>query len=111
MTDVGELVFLPHLIKHLRSQAPNVNRQHGIAPPRHLAEALEIGTIDIVMGPLPDLTSADLPQQVIFDKYTLRSIGARASARIPGMLRANMEYHIFSFRRYHFMAHSFGNLR
>lgn len=68
MTDVGEMVFLPELIKHLRDHAPKVNVASVTLPPRHLAEALEMGAVDMAIGPLPDLTGADLRQQVIFDR-------------------------------------------
>lgn len=68
MTDVGEMVFLPELIRHLRERAPKVNVVSVTLPPRHLAEALEIGTIDLAIGPLPDLAGADLRQQAIFDR-------------------------------------------
>jgi DNA-binding transcriptional LysR family regulator len=68
MTDVGEMVFLPALINHLREQSPKVNIVSMTLPPRNLAEALEMGTIDMAIGPLPDLTGADLRQQLIFER-------------------------------------------
>jgi len=68
MTDVGEMVFLPELIKHLRENSPQVKIESHTLPPRNLADALEMGTIDMALGPLPDLTGADLRQQLIFER-------------------------------------------
>ncbi len=62
------MVFLPELVKHLRENSPQVKIESHTLPPRSLAEALEMGTIDVAIGPLPDLTSADLRQQVIFER-------------------------------------------
>jgi DNA-binding transcriptional LysR family regulator len=68
MTDVGEMVFLPELMEHLRHHSPNVDLVSVTLPPRSLAEGLEMGTIDLAIGPLPDLSGADLRQQVIFER-------------------------------------------
>ena len=68
MTDVGEMVFLPTLIAHLRERAPQVNIVSTTLSPRDLAEALEMGTVDMAIGPLPDLTGADLRQQLVFER-------------------------------------------
>jgi DNA-binding transcriptional LysR family regulator len=68
MTDVGEMVFLPALITHLREQSPKVNIVSVTLSPRNLAEALEMGTVDMAIGPLPDLTGADLRQQLVFER-------------------------------------------
>ena len=68
MTDVGEMVFLPKLLSHLREHAPDIDIDCVTLTPRNLAEALEMGTIDLAIGPLPDLTGADLKQQLIFER-------------------------------------------
>lgn len=68
MTDVGEMVFLPELVRYLRKHSPNVNLVSTTLSPRSLAEALEMGTIDMAIGPLPDLTGADLRQQLVFER-------------------------------------------
>lgn len=68
MTDVGEMVFLPELIAYLRAHSPNVNLVSATLAPRDLAEALEMGAIDMAIGPLPDLMGADLRQKVIFER-------------------------------------------
>ena len=77
MTDVGEMVFLPGLISHLRDEAPKVNIVSVTLPPRNLAESLEMGTIDMAIGPLPDLTGADLRQQLIFERGFLCLVSSK----------------------------------
>lgn len=77
MTDVGEMVFFPDLVKHLREHAPQVNIVSMTLPPRDLASALEMGTIDMAMGPLPDLTGADLRQQLIFERGFMCLVSAQ----------------------------------
>lgn len=76
MTDVGEMVFLPELISHLREQSPKVNIISVTLSPRNLAEALEMGTVDMAIGPLPDLTGADLRQQLVFERGFLCLVSA-----------------------------------
>ena len=68
MTDVGEMVFLPGLIRHLRDHSPGVDIESVTLSPRALAEALEMGAIDVAIGPLPDLMGADLKQRTIFER-------------------------------------------
>ena len=80
MTDVGEMVFLPALIAHLRTHAPGVNIVSITLSPRNLAEALEMGTVDLAVGPLPDLTGADLRQQMVFERASC----VWCRPRIPG---------------------------
>ena len=77
MTDVGEMVFLPDLLNNLRDQSPKVNIMSVTLPPRNLAEALEMGTIDMAIGPLPDLTGADLRQQLIFERGFLCLVSSK----------------------------------
>ena len=68
MTDVGEMVFLPELLQHLRDNSPGVDIESVTLAPRALAEALEMGAIDLAIGPLPDLAGADLKQRTIFER-------------------------------------------
>jgi DNA-binding transcriptional LysR family regulator len=91
MTDVAEMVFLPNLIRHLRTEAPKVNIVSVTLPPRSLAEALEMGTIDMAMGPLPDLTGADLRQQLIFE----RGFSCLVSARHPRIAKSRLTLSTF----------------
>lgn len=68
MTDVGEMVFLPNLVRRLRIEAPDVNVVTITMSARKLSEALEAGTIDLAIGPFPDLVAAELKQQILFER-------------------------------------------
>lgn len=68
MTDVGEMVFLPRLIDRLRTQSPMVNVVSHTLSSRNMAEALEAGTLDLAVGPFPDLSGADLKQRLLFER-------------------------------------------
>jgi DNA-binding transcriptional LysR family regulator len=91
MTDVGEMVFLPRLIEHLRNLAPKVNIVSVTLPPRDLADALELGTVDMAIGPFPDLTGADLRQQVIFE----RGFVCLVSSNHPRITKGRMTLNAF----------------
>lgn len=68
MTDVGEMVFLPALIRRLRIEAPQVNVVSIAVPARKLSEGLESGAIDLAIGPFPDLMGAELKQHILFER-------------------------------------------
>ena len=91
MTDVSEMVFLPELIKRLRKIAQKVNIVSTTLPPRDLAEALEMGTIDLAIGPLQDLAGADLRQQLIFE----RGFVCLASATHPRLTKSSLSLAAF----------------
>lgn len=91
MTDVSEMVFLPLVTKHLRKAAPKVNIVSLSLSPRNMAEALEMGTIDMAIGPLPDLTGADLRQQIVFE----RGFVCLVSAAHPRLTKARLSMNSF----------------
>jgi DNA-binding transcriptional LysR family regulator len=68
MTDVGEMVILPTLVRRLRNEAPHVNVVSMTMPARKLSEGLEAGTIDLAIGPFPDLFGAELKQRILFER-------------------------------------------
>jgi len=66
MVDVGELVFLPRLLKHLRAAAPDADCVTVSTPPDQLEAALQAGDIDLVVGYFPNFQSASVYQQRLF---------------------------------------------
>ena len=50
LSDVGEMVFLPRLLEHLRAQAPNAPIQSVSMPPNPIAEGHESGEKDHANG-------------------------------------------------------------
>ncbi|HUN70234.1 MAG TPA: LysR family transcriptional regulator [Burkholderiales bacterium] len=55
MSDVGELVLLPALMRHLHAHAPAMQLETAQLPAAELAVRLETGDIDLAVGYLPQL--------------------------------------------------------
>jgi DNA-binding transcriptional LysR family regulator len=66
MSDVGEIVFLPKLLKDLRRLAPRASINAVSLPAAQIAQGLEAGTVDLAMGYFPDLKKNNFFQQVLF---------------------------------------------
>lgn len=66
MSDIGELTFLPRLLRHLAGVAPRVSVKTVSLSPRELGEGLQRGEVDLAMGHLPDLSGTDIYQQRLF---------------------------------------------
>ena len=66
MSDVGEVVFLPALLKDLREHAPHASVNAVSLPAADIANGLESGTVDLAMGYFPDLKKHNFFQQVLF---------------------------------------------
>lgn len=68
LSDIGVMVFLPPILRHLQAEAPDVAidvRQ--VAVPEML-RALEIGQVDLAVGNLPDL-QAHTRHNRLFDEH------------------------------------------
>nr|WP_315236353.1 LysR family transcriptional regulator [uncultured Albidiferax sp.] len=64
--DIGEIAFLPGVLRRLRQEAPAV-RLHAVSMPRKAAaEALESGLAELAVGFFPDLHKAGFFQQGLF---------------------------------------------
>jgi DNA-binding transcriptional LysR family regulator len=55
MSDVGEMVLLPALMRHLHAHAPSMRLETAQLPAAELAVRLETGDIDLAVGYLPQL--------------------------------------------------------
>ncbi len=64
--DIGEIAFIPPVLRRLRTDAPGV-RLHAVSMPRKAAaEALESGAAELAVGFFPDLQKAGFFQQGLF---------------------------------------------
>jgi DNA-binding transcriptional LysR family regulator len=71
LSDVGEVVFLPAVIRELRRVAPLVTVRSVSLPAQDLADALETGAIDLALGYFPDLRRHNFFHQTLFaDSFT-----------------------------------------
>lgn len=66
LSDVGEVVFLPKLLRELRLRAPAVGVHSVSLPAAEVANGLEAGDIDLALGYFPDLKKHNFFQQSLF---------------------------------------------
>jgi DNA-binding transcriptional LysR family regulator len=66
MSDVGEVVFLPAILRRLRQLAPGADLRAISLPPQQIATGLENGTIDLAIGFFPDLKKHNFFQQTLY---------------------------------------------
>lgn len=64
--DIGEIAFLPGVLRRLREEAPQVQLRTLSLPRQAAAEALESGAADLAVGFFPDLQKAGYFQQSLF---------------------------------------------
>ncbi len=67
MSDLGEMVFLPPLMRAVRDRAPGVALETRQIEPAALAATLESGAIDLAIGHLPNL-ARDFAHRHLFDE-------------------------------------------
>lgn len=66
LSDVGEVVFLPAILKDLRKHAPHALVRAVSLPAADVAAGLESGSIDLAVGYYPDLKKSNFFQQALF---------------------------------------------
>lgn len=69
MSDIGEIYFIPILLKHLNNIAPNVKIRSYRTSGSNLKEKMEEGQIDLAVGLLPDLKSGFFQRKLFNQKY------------------------------------------
>ena len=71
LSDVGEVVFLPAILQHLRQVAREATLRSVSLPAEEVAAGLEAGTIDLALGYFPNLKRHNFFQQTLFsDSFT-----------------------------------------
>ena len=66
LSDVGEVVFLPPILKELRHRAPNTSLRSVSIPAADVPHELETGAIDLALGYFPGLQKTNFFQQTLF---------------------------------------------
>jgi DNA-binding transcriptional LysR family regulator len=69
MSDIGEIVFLPGLLRFLETAAPGVTLETVALPARDARLAMESGAVDLAVGFLPDLKTGFYQQRVFSQTY------------------------------------------
>jgi DNA-binding transcriptional LysR family regulator len=66
LSDVGEVVFLPSILKMMRKLMPNAAMNSVSLPADAIRQGLESGAIDLAIGYFPDLQKRNFFQQTLF---------------------------------------------
>ena len=76
--DIGEISFIPGVLRHLRLAAPQVRLRTLSMPRTATAEALELGQAELAVGFFPDLQKAGFFQLALFrTSYTCIACASR----------------------------------
>jgi DNA-binding transcriptional LysR family regulator len=71
MTDIGEIVFLPPLLAHLQSAAPNLQLSTVRNTTIDLPQAMADGKVDLALGWLPDLPQGFYQRHLFRQRYVV----------------------------------------
>jgi DNA-binding transcriptional LysR family regulator len=66
LSDIGEMVFLPKILKRLQAEAPGMTVRSVTLPVAQLERGLELGEVDLAVGYFPDLKGNNFFQQRLF---------------------------------------------
>jgi DNA-binding transcriptional LysR family regulator len=66
MSDLGEMVFLPKIVKRVRQLAPNAIVRSVATPAAQIGRGLENGEIDLAVGYFPDLRDKSFLEKHLF---------------------------------------------
>ncbi|PMR72050.1 LysR family transcriptional regulator [Billgrantia endophytica] len=69
MTDIGEIVFLPRLLKHLAHEAPGISLSTVRSQNEDLKREMEDGSIDLAIGLIPQLGAGFYQQRLFMQRY------------------------------------------
>jgi DNA-binding transcriptional LysR family regulator len=66
MSDLGEMVFMPKILRHIRDLAPHASLRSVAASADHIERGLETGEIDLAVGYFPDLRDKAFLEKHLF---------------------------------------------
>ena len=69
LSDVGEMVFLPRLLRQIARLAPAAPLRAVSMRPSALREAMASGEVDLAVGYCPDLSGSQVYQQLLFSHH------------------------------------------
>ncbi|PWW30123.1 LysR family transcriptional regulator [Chromohalobacter israelensis] len=69
MTDIGEIVFLPRLLKHLAHKAPGISLSTVRSQNEDLKREMEDGSTDLAIGLIPQLGAGFYQQRLFMQRY------------------------------------------
>jgi DNA-binding transcriptional LysR family regulator len=66
MSDLGEMVFMPKILRHIRQLAPSASIRSVASSAAHIERGLETGEIDLAVGYFPDLRDKSFMEKHLF---------------------------------------------
>jgi DNA-binding transcriptional LysR family regulator len=66
MSDLGEMVFMPKILRRIHQLAPRAAVRSVAASPSHIERGLETGEIDLAVGYFPDLREKSFLERHLF---------------------------------------------
>jgi len=66
MSDLGEMVFMPKILRRIRQVAPRISVRSVASSPAQIERGLETGEIDLAVGYFPDLREKSFLEQHLF---------------------------------------------
>lgn len=67
LTDLGELAFVPSLLRHFARMAPHLELECVCLGPQDLLDAMRSGTVDLAIGYFPELTAQTVRIRTLVD--------------------------------------------
>jgi DNA-binding transcriptional LysR family regulator len=94
MIDIGELVFLPPILRGLQAVAPNVTIESMPVSLDRIPRALDLGDIDFSIGNMPDLCASTAHHTAFREHYVvvMRPGHPRVRARMTHGLFATLDH-------------------
>ena len=88
-TDIGEMVFVPPLLRRLREFAPKASIECVCLDPAELAQNMRQGAVDLAIGYLPELNGGSISVQGLFEHPFVCLLGAEHPEVHDGMTLAH----------------------
>ncbi|TDF64944.1 LysR family transcriptional regulator [Cupriavidus sp. L7L] len=82
LSAIGEIVFLPKLVRYIHERAPGARVRSVSLAPAQLEEGLRCGEVDLALGYFPDLQKAEFFQRRLFSHDLVCMV--RAGHKIKG---------------------------
>ena len=94
MIDIGELVFLPSILRRLQVVAPGVTLESFPVPQDRIPRALDLGDIDFTIGNMPDLCASTAHRTAFRDHYVavMRRGHPRSGSRLTRRLFETLDH-------------------
>jgi DNA-binding transcriptional LysR family regulator len=94
MIDIGELVFLPPILRRLQTVAPGIALESIPMPIERIPRALDLGDIDFSIGNTPDICASTAHRTVFRDHYVavMRRGHPKAGARLTRRLFETLDH-------------------